>query len=124
MRMGERIGVAWLQLSRDKLRLLVGVAGVAFAVILVFMQLGFRTAVYESATRYHRALDYDLMDTKLGAKTGTSTATTILGLVSTGDASAAAAARAGNITTIRHADYQFTSVLGIYQKFTTVVYGD
>lgn len=59
--MKDRIGVAWLQLSRDKLRLAVGVAGVAFAVILVFMQLGFRTAVYESATRYHRALDLDLV---------------------------------------------------------------
>jgi putative ABC transport system permease protein len=61
MRVSDRIGVAWLQLSRDKLRLLVGVGGVAFAVILVFMQLGFRTAVYESATRYHRALDYELV---------------------------------------------------------------
>jgi putative ABC transport system permease protein len=61
MPLRDRIGVAWLQLSRDKVRLLVGVAGVAFAVILVFMQLGFRTAVYESATRYHRALDYDLV---------------------------------------------------------------
>jgi putative ABC transport system permease protein len=58
--MKDRFGVAWLQLSRDKLRLAVGVAGVAFAVVLVFMQLGFRTAVYESATRYHRALDFDL----------------------------------------------------------------
>src|SRR5688572_234017 len=59
--MARRIPVAWLQLGREPLRLLVGVAGVAFAVILVFMQLGFRTAVYESATRYHRALDYDLV---------------------------------------------------------------
>jgi putative ABC transport system permease protein len=59
--MADHIAVAWLQLSRDKLRLLVGVAGVAFAVILVFMQLGFRTAVYESATRYHRAIDFDLV---------------------------------------------------------------
>jgi len=59
--MRDRVPVAWLQLSRDKLRLLVGVAGVALAVILVFMQLGFRTAVYRSATRYHRALDYDLV---------------------------------------------------------------
>lgn len=53
--MARRIPVVWLQLSRDKLRLLVGVAGVAFAVILVFMQLGFQSAVYESATRYHRS---------------------------------------------------------------------
>src|SRR5262245_8417891 len=59
--MARRLPVAWLQLSREPLRLLVGLAGVAFAVILVFMQLGFRSAMYESATRYHRSLDYDLV---------------------------------------------------------------
>lgn len=59
--MAGRIPVAWLQLSRDRLRLLVGIAGVAFAVILVFMQLGFRSAIYQSATRYHRSFDYDLV---------------------------------------------------------------
>jgi len=57
----RRIPVAWLQLSREKLRLLVALSGVSFAVILVFMQLGFRSSVYESATRYHRGLDYDLV---------------------------------------------------------------
>jgi putative ABC transport system permease protein len=57
----RRIPVAWLQLSREKLRLLVALSGVSFAVILVFMQLGFRGSVYESATRYHRSLDYDLV---------------------------------------------------------------
>ncbi|MEN8160522.1 MAG: ABC transporter permease DevC [Myxococcota bacterium] len=59
--MDRRIPVAWLQLSREKLRLLVALSGVSFAVILVFMQLGFRGSVYESATRYHRSLDYDLV---------------------------------------------------------------
>ena len=59
--MARGIPVAWLQLGREPLRLLIGVAGVAFAVILVFMQLGFRNAMYESATRYHRSLDYDLV---------------------------------------------------------------
>jgi len=57
----RHIPIAWLQLRRDKLRLLVGVAGVTFAVILIFMQLGFQSAVYESATRYHRSFDYDLV---------------------------------------------------------------
>jgi putative ABC transport system permease protein len=59
--MARKIPVAWLQLSREKLRLLVALSGVSFAVILVFMQLGFRRSVYESATRYHRGLDYDLV---------------------------------------------------------------
>jgi putative ABC transport system permease protein len=59
--MARRIPVAWLQLGREPVRLLVGAAGVAFAVTLVFMQFGFRSAMYESATRYHRSLDYDLL---------------------------------------------------------------
>jgi putative ABC transport system permease protein len=54
------IPLAWLQLTREKLRLLVAVAGVAFAVILIFMQLGFRNALFESSTRLHEALAGDL----------------------------------------------------------------
>jgi hypothetical protein len=65
-------------------------------------------------------LDHDLVDTKLGSKTGRASTTSILGIIATGDASAAAAARAGNISTIRHADYEYFNVLGIYQRFTTV----
>jgi putative ABC transport system permease protein len=55
------VPLAWLQLSRDRIRLLVATAGVAFAVILVSMQLGFRHAVYESAVRYHEQLRFDLV---------------------------------------------------------------
>jgi len=57
----RNIPLAWLQLSRDRIRLLVATAGVAFAVILVSMQLGFRSAVYESAVRYHEKLRFDLV---------------------------------------------------------------
>jgi putative ABC transport system permease protein len=54
------IPLAWLQLTREKLRLLVAVSGVAFAVILIFMQLGFRKALFDSSTRLHEHLDGDL----------------------------------------------------------------
>jgi len=54
------IPLAWLQLMREKLRLTVAVAGVAFAVILIFMQLGFRNALFESSTRLHEAFAGDL----------------------------------------------------------------
>jgi putative ABC transport system permease protein len=53
--------VAWLQLRKDKRRLVVAISGVAFAVVLVFMQMGFRTALFDSAVRYHRYFDYDLV---------------------------------------------------------------
>jgi putative ABC transport system permease protein len=57
----RRVPLAWLQLSQEKLRLVVALSGVAFAVILVAMQLGFRSAMYESAVRYHDRFRYDLI---------------------------------------------------------------
>ncbi|MBD2464429.1 FtsX-like permease family protein [Oscillatoria sp. FACHB-1407] len=55
------IPLAWLQLSRERLRLLVALAGIAFAVILMFMQLGFQAALYDSATRFHQSLQADIV---------------------------------------------------------------
>lgn len=73
---------------------------------------------------YSAPLDIDADQSKRGNKMGTSSVESILGLVATGDASIAEAARNGGITTIRHVDYQFKNLLGIYSKFTVVVYGD
>ncbi|MFS8805461.1 ABC transporter permease DevC [Synechococcus sp. R55.6] len=52
----HRIPLAWLQLTREKIRLLVALAGIAFACILMFMQLGFQDSLLESAIRFHVAL--------------------------------------------------------------------
>lgn len=52
--------LAWMQLVREKLRLLVAIFGVAFAVILIFMQLGFEDALYESSTLFHEHLNGDI----------------------------------------------------------------
>jgi putative ABC transport system permease protein len=59
--MARGIPYAWLQLKQDKLRLLAAVGGIAFAVILVFMQLGLRSALFESSVRVHQGMDYDLV---------------------------------------------------------------
>lgn len=59
--MSHKLFLAWLQLTREKARLLVATAGIAFAVILMFMQLGFQAALYESATRVHESLNADLV---------------------------------------------------------------
>ncbi len=59
-----------------------------------------------------------------GSKVGTATATSILGLVATGDASIETAAKNGGITSIKNVDYHSTSVLGIYSSFTVEVHGD
>lgn len=60
---------------------------------------------------------------RVGDKVGTATVTSILGLITTGDASIEAAARNGGITHISHVDYHTTQVLGIYSTYTVYVYG-
>jgi len=54
------VPLTWLQLKRDRTRLLMAILGVSFAVVLIFMQLGFREALFSSSVRYHNAFDYDL----------------------------------------------------------------
>jgi hypothetical protein len=69
-------------------------------------------------------LDIQFDQTTLGTKQGKAAAYNILGLVAFGDASTQAAATAGNITTIRHADYAYLNVLFLFQRTTVIVYGD
>ena len=57
-------------------------------------------------------------------KVGKATSTSVLGIVATGDATIKTAASNGNITTIKFVDYEVENILGIYGKYTTVVYGD
>ncbi|MEG4960023.1 MULTISPECIES: ABC transporter permease DevC [unclassified Microcoleus] len=57
----RRTPLGWLQLSHDKGRMLVAVAGIAFADVLMFMQLGFQNALYTSNTRLHQTLQTDLV---------------------------------------------------------------
>lgn len=56
----KKIPLAWLQLSHEKVRLLVAIAGISFADILMFMQLGFRDALFDSAIRFHSNLTGDI----------------------------------------------------------------
>jgi len=58
------------------------------------------------------------------SKTGIAKATSILGLVATGDCSIKAAAAAGGIRTIKYVDYDAKNILGIFGEYTTTVYGD
>jgi putative ABC transport system permease protein len=52
--------LGWLQLKHKPLRLAVALSGIAFAVLLIMMQLGFRSALFESAVRFHERFDYDI----------------------------------------------------------------
>src|SRR5262245_53546406 len=50
--------LGWLQLRHRPLRLVVASLGIAFAVLLILMQLGFRSALFESSVRYHERFRY------------------------------------------------------------------
>lgn len=57
----RRTPLGWVQLSHDKGRLRVALAGIAFADMLMFMQLGFQNALYDSNTRGARAMQADVI---------------------------------------------------------------
>lgn len=54
-----RESLAWLNLTHNKSRAAVAVAGVAFAVVLMFVQLGFRGAADNTATVVYDQLRFD-----------------------------------------------------------------
>ncbi|MBD2411487.1 ABC transporter [Nostoc calcicola FACHB-389] len=54
------IPLAWLQLARQRIRFFVALAGIAFVAVLMFMQIGFQDALYDSATQLHNNLEGDL----------------------------------------------------------------
>ncbi len=65
----SKVPLAWLQLARNKTRLLVALMGIAFAVILIFMQLAFLNSLYESQTAVHTRLKGDLVMVNANLKT-------------------------------------------------------
>ena len=58
---GRRIPLSWLLLTRQPVRLLVALAGISFAGILMFMQLGFRDGLFEASVTAHRLFDADVV---------------------------------------------------------------
>lgn len=59
--MRRRVFLAWHLLMKQKNRLIVAMAGIAFADMLMFMQLGFQGALFESNCRPQRAFEADLV---------------------------------------------------------------
>jgi putative ABC transport system permease protein len=59
--MFRKTPLAWLQVTREKTRLAVAIAGIAFADILIFVQLGFQDALFDSAVKPHQSLQTDLV---------------------------------------------------------------
>jgi putative ABC transport system permease protein len=55
-----RTPLAWLNLLHEKTRLLVAIAGVAFAVLLIFMNLGFLGALSLTATQIYSQMNAEI----------------------------------------------------------------
>ncbi|MEM9769856.1 MAG: ABC transporter, partial [Cyanobacteria bacterium P01_D01_bin.71] len=57
----DRTPLGLLQLKHDRTRLLTAIAGITFADVLIFMQLGFSDALYRTNTKYPRTLNADIV---------------------------------------------------------------
>lgn len=57
----KRTPLAWQQVTRERTRLLVAIAGIAFADMLIFIQMGFEGALFDAAIQPHRNLQADLV---------------------------------------------------------------
>lgn len=56
-----RLPIGWLQLQHNRTRLVAAVGGVTFANVLIFMQLGFMGALFESSVKAHRTWNADII---------------------------------------------------------------
>ncbi|MEM7793109.1 MAG: ABC transporter permease DevC [Cyanobacteria bacterium P01_C01_bin.118] len=58
--MAQRVSVAWSNLMHERTRLGVAIAGVAFAVVLIFMNLGFMGALIATATNFYEEFNAEI----------------------------------------------------------------
>ncbi|MEG1621941.1 MAG: TRL-like family protein [Alistipes sp.] len=58
------------------------------------------------------------------SKVGTASVVGYVGIVSIGDASIQTAAKDAGISRIHHVDYESKSYVGVYSKYTIIVYGE
>jgi hypothetical protein len=63
-------------------------------------------------------------DANTSTKVGEASCVNYFGLVATGDASLETAMKNGGISKIHHTDCKYKVILGLYSKFTIVVYGE
>jgi hypothetical protein len=92
---------------------LTGCAGLAFSTHSV------NTGFYAETKANER-----VTDNAVGTKTGEACSQSYLGVVTTGDSSVPAAAKAGGIRKIASVDNKFTNMLGLYATYCVVVTGD
>ena len=67
-----RVPLAWKNLTHDPRRLAVALAGIGFAVLLMFMETGFENALFDSMVKMPRELDADIVITSTAQTSMTS----------------------------------------------------
>ena len=77
--------------------------------------------IYEGTTAPHSVTSNPISD---NTRVGKSNSVTVLGMVSVGDGGINAAAKNAGIKRISHVDVQKTSILGVFSKSETIVYGE
>jgi putative ABC transport system permease protein len=55
--------LSWLQLRKEQTKLLVAIAGISFADVLMFLQMGFQGALFNSAVEFHNSLNGEIVMT-------------------------------------------------------------
>ena len=98
----------------------LGVASVA-VLMSSCASLGLGGMVYEGIPVPHSVTSNTISD---NAKVGKSNHVSVLGIVDVGDGGVNAAAKNAGIKKISHVDEQRTSVLGVFTKTETIVYGE
>ena len=97
---------------------------IASLLLAVFLLTGCAT-IYPVGSLYSQVkLPVNATSNSSYSKVGKASCTSILTLITTGDASIEAAAKNGGITKIHHVDWEVENILGIIGTYTTTVYGD
>jgi len=89
-----------------------------------FTALNAGGSLYQDTRAPMSAVSYWGPSTNSVAKKGEASYMSILGLVSTGDASLKEAMESGGITKVHHIDQQVTNILGIIATYKIIVYGE
>ncbi len=109
-----------------KKALLLGIIPLVCLTMMTGCIPGFYTvgALYTSVKTPASAVAYYGPQATSNAKVAKVTATNILGLIATGDASLEAAMRESGIKKVHHIDQEVTSILGLWSTYTIYVYGE
>ncbi len=113
------MGYNWVKGKMKKFFMFLGVTAIV-ALMSSCSTLG-AGMVYEGITVPHSVTSNTISD---NIKVGRSNHISVLGIVAVGDGGINAAAKNAGIKKISHVDEQKTSILGVYTKSETIVYGE